>query len=120
VKNPVPLRSHVKHMAKGILFGAMIVTILIGIPLVAFAVIWGWHRFLLDFWPLDNSRVGPNLAASVVVVILVTGHNEYRTAVKDMEKGETVEGSVREMEQEVLHPVEAGEESVAEDVAEKS
>lgn len=25
-----------------------------------------WGRFLADFWPLDNSRVGPNLTAAVV------------------------------------------------------
>ena len=31
-----------------------------------------WHsRFSADFWPLDASRVGPNLVASVIQAVIV-------------------------------------------------
>jgi hypothetical protein len=30
-----------------------------------------WHRVYPDFWPLDASRVGPNLVASVVQWLLI-------------------------------------------------
>jgi hypothetical protein len=39
--------------------------------LVVLGIILGWHRFLADFWPIDDSRVGPNLVASVVQWALV-------------------------------------------------
>lgn len=112
----VPLCHHVKHLVRGILFGLLVATMVIGVALAAFLLIWGMARFKADFWPLDNSRVGPNIVASLVITILIIGHNEYRTALKDIERGDTVRATIKEMEQEVLHPVEAGEESVAEDV----
>lgn len=34
---------------------------------------WLWQRSLQDFWPLDASRVGPNLVASVVQWLIVAG-----------------------------------------------
>jgi hypothetical protein len=41
--------------------------------LVALVYFMGFHwaRFLADFWPLDNSRVGPNLTASIVQWALI-------------------------------------------------
>lgn len=113
----IPLHHHAKHLVRGILFALLIAAAIIGVVLAFFLLLYGFGRFKADFWPLDNSRVGPNIVASFVLAVLVIGHNEYRTALKDFERGDTVRTTIKEMEQEVLHPVEAGEESVAEDVA---
>jgi hypothetical protein len=49
-----------------------LVAALLLIALIGFTV-FDWSRFLADFWPLDASRVGPNLVAAVVQTAIVLG-----------------------------------------------
>lgn len=86
---------------------------IVGGTLGVFLAVFGWRRFLTDFWPLDNSRIGPNLVASFVVAVLVIGHNEYRTALKAVEEGRRVGDVVEALEDEVLHPAERAEQHIA-------
>lgn len=58
-----------KKIAVGIAFLITIILILISI----FSQ-WFIDRMIQDFWPIDNSRVGPNLVASVaqwIIVVLI-------------------------------------------------
>lgn len=112
----VPLRHHATHLARGLALGLLVAAVVIGGVLAVFLAVFGWARFVADFWPLDNSRIGPNLCASIVIVVLVTGHNEYRTAVRAVEAGERLRQVGRDLEAEVLHPAETAEAHVADDV----
>jgi hypothetical protein len=49
---------------------ALAACLLVGI---VFWVIFGWHRFLDDFWPIDASRIAPNIVAGAVqwAIILI-------------------------------------------------
>lgn len=82
---------------------------LVGIAVVAVVLcfsglIFGWHRLVVDYWPLDRSPIGPNLVASITVGVLIVAHNEYRT-IRDAEaKGETTEQVVDAALEELLHP----------------
>lgn len=84
--------------------------------MVVFLSVWGWGRFVADFWPLDNSRVGPNLCASLVVTILLVAHNEYRTASRIVAQGEHTKEVMRDLVNEVLHPTQTAEHHIAEDI----
>ena len=108
------LRHHAGHAARGLAIGAGVAVAVLGGALGLFIAVWGVQRFLADFWPLDTSRVGPNLVASVVLTVLVIGHNEYRTAVKAVEAGESARQIVSDLEREVLHPTETAETHIAE------
>jgi hypothetical protein len=113
----VKLRHHASHALRGLAVGAAVAAAVIGTALGVFVAAWGWARFRADFWPLDNSRVGPNLVASIVLTVLVIGHNEYRTTVRAVKAGETVRQLARDLEAEVLHPAETAEQHIADDVA---
>ncbi len=84
-----------------------------------FIAIWGWRRFLLDFWPLDRSRVGPSLCASLVVVLLITAHNEYVFVSKVTVRNGTPVELFRDAVDEVLHPMETAEQHIAEYVVDE-
>ena len=43
----------------------------IALAAIVYFMVFHWGRFLADFWPLDGSRVGPNLVASVVQWALI-------------------------------------------------
>lgn len=47
-----------------------ILALVLAAALIYFAA-FHTDRFLADFWPLDNSRVGPNLAAAIVQYALL-------------------------------------------------
>ena len=72
-------------------------------------MVFDWGRFLSDFWPIDSSRVGPNLAASVVQYAIIAGvlyllYPPFRRAVEKFMKGHV--DSLREhisAEQKKLH-----------------
>lgn len=112
------MRVGVRHALRGLAVGASIAAGVVGGALGIFVAAFGWQRFLADFWPLDNSRVGPNLVASVVATVLIVAHNEYRTAVRAVESGESLRQTVRDLEDEVLHPVETAEQHIADDIEE--
>ncbi len=109
-------RHHAKHLLKGLAIGLGLAAGILGGALGIFIGTFGWHRFVLDFWPIDNSRIGPNLAASVATVVLITALNEYRTAVRAVEKGEDTIQLVRDLALEVIRPVDTAEEHIAEKV----
>lgn len=93
-----------------------------GIVAVAFIIsvgLFGFSRIYHDFIPLDSSPVGPNLVASIFVVTLVAGHNEYRTIRRDEEEGKSIEQTLEDAAKEVLHPTEVAEEHIAQDVVEQ-
>ena len=84
-----------------------------------FAAVFGWHRLADDFWPFDNSRIGPNLCASITIVVLVTAHNEYRT-IRDAEsRGESLEQIEHDAAEELLHPTQSAEASIAQDIVDR-
>jgi hypothetical protein len=91
---------------------------MIGVSFLICIGIWGWQRFLADFWPLDSSRVGPNLIASFVTVVLITAHNEGRVVQQGIEHHKDFKETVQAMLAEVMHPVEVFQDSVADAVAE--
>jgi hypothetical protein len=45
----------------------------------AYFIIFHWSRFVQDFYPLDASRVAPNIVASIVqyAILLVAGYLLY-------------------------------------------
>lgn len=110
------LRHHAKHLLRGLLIGAIFAGAIVGLGFGLFVLFFGVHRFQADFWPLDSSRVGPNLCASVAVTILVVAHNEWSTAVKGVRKGETVRQLTHDLEVEVIHPAATAEAHIAQDV----
>lgn len=53
-------------------FAAIIATsIIAGVLILTLSSHWFAARMVQDFWPIDSSRVGPNLVASVVQWIIV-------------------------------------------------
>lgn len=114
------LRHHAKHLLRGLLIGAILALTIVGLGFGLFVLFFGVHRFLADFWPLDNSRVGPNLCASVAITILIVAHNEWSTAVKAVEKGESIRVMTHDLEVEVIHPTATAEEHIAADVVEQT
>lgn len=106
-------RPPVRRVLRGVAIGLGLAALVVGAAIGLFVLAFGWDRFMADFWPLDNSRVGPNLVASVVTVILITAHNEYRTAVRGVERGDSLGQLARALENEVLHPAETAEQHIA-------
>ena len=60
------LATTMKRLAAFIAFGSVIT-----ITLVLLLSDWFAQRLMADFWPLDSSRVGPNLVASAVQWVIV-------------------------------------------------
>jgi hypothetical protein len=56
---------------KRITFWAVAALLVGGAVVVIVYPVATWHRVYADFWPLDASRVGPNLVASLVQWFLV-------------------------------------------------
>lgn len=104
-----------KHLLRAVLVSLAVAAAILAVSFGLLVLVFGWGRFLADFWPLDASRVGPNLCASVAIVVLVTAHNEYRTALHAIERGESVGKVVDDLTEEVLHPTETAEEHIAAD-----
>lgn len=91
----------------------------VGFAILALALvldigIWGWSRFKADFWPLDSSRIGPNLLASLAITVAVLAHNEYRTVRRDEAHHLTMRQMMQDVLDEALHPAEQAEEHIAE------
>lgn len=61
---------------------------IVAVAALIYYMAFHWGRFLLDFWPIDSSRVGPNLLASVVqyAIILITVALLYPPARRAIEK----------------------------------
>lgn len=108
-----------KAKLRALLIGFLVGAVILGVVMLLFVLIWGWDRFLQDFWPLDASRVGPNLVASVVTIVLVVAHNEARLVQKGIQKGEDLEQILDDTYEQIAHPVEVGEEHVADLVEER-
>lgn len=71
------------------LIGAVVAVLATG-----YFVIFHWDRFLQDFWPVDASRVAPNIVASLVqyAILLVAAYLLYppfRRAVDRWLRGHT-------------------------------
>ena len=43
----------------------------VGVLGLAYFMVFHWSRFLEDFWPLDASRISPNISASLVQYVLL-------------------------------------------------
>ena len=56
-----------KHILRFLVAAAIIV----GLSYLCIAL-WGWSRFVGDFWPVDSARVAPNILASLVIGVIVT------------------------------------------------
>jgi len=109
----------VKHLRvlKSMLYGSVVALIILGASIGVFVLVYGWARFLEDFWPLDNSRVGPNLCASLVGVVALVAHSEYRIVENDLAKGRGVRDVAHDTKVQILHPIEDAEKNIANDVA---
>lgn len=107
-----------RAVLKGMVVGAAVAAVILGVAGGLFVAIWGWNRLLADLWPLDNSRVGPNLCASVITVVLITAHNEYRTIMKAEEHHESLRQTAQDAIREALHPAESAEAAIAADMKE--
>ena len=103
-------------LAIGVTFGCVVLAGTFGIFIAA----WGWAHFKVDFWPLDSSRIAPNLVASFVTVILVTAHNEARLVQKNAAHHVSLEQTLRDIIDSVVHPLETVEGSIADAVVERT
>jgi hypothetical protein len=110
-------KQHAHHIIRAVIFGTFIAFVILSVASLLFVLIWGSRRFQTDFWPLDNSRVGPNLVASVAATIAIVAHNEYRSVVNAVEHRDHLRQILAEMWATAAHPAQTAEEHVAEDVA---
>ena len=113
-----PSRQTVKRDLHALAIGTFVGLLIVGIAAGFFIAVWGWNRFWVDFYPPDRSPVGPNMLASCVTVILVTAHNEARLVQKNAAHHVSLEQTLRDMIDSVIHPVETAEDSVAQRVIE--
>jgi hypothetical protein len=95
-----------------VFIGSLVLTV----ALTAFDAVWGWARFKQDFWPLDRSYIGPNLCASVVLVVLLVAHNEFVTERRAAGRHESHRQMFREEMSEIMHPTEEAEAVIAAEV----
>jgi hypothetical protein len=95
--------------------GATILAAAIGL----FVLTLGLDRLKLDFWPLDSSRVGPNLVASLVMVVLLVAHNEYVVERRAASRHETHKQLMHDILAEVCHPTDEIEADIAAEVEEQ-
>ena len=116
VKQHLPNPRHLLKAAK-----QLIPALLAGVGVIAFVAlivigIFGFSRVYHDFIPLDASPVGPNLVASIFIVVGVAGLNVYKTVAKDEREGKKLKDILHDTEVEILAPVETFEQGVADDV----
>jgi hypothetical protein len=78
-----------------------------------FVGLFGFDRLKLDFWPLDSSRVGPNLVASMVMVVILVAHNEFVTERRAEARHETHKQLMHDILGQVEHPTEEVEQEIA-------
>ena len=91
----------------------------IGVYLTAlglFILIWGVDRFKSDFYPLDRSYVGPNLCASLFLVIAVIGHNEFVVLERAHKMHDSHKKATKEFFNELFHPLDQAEADMAAEV----
>ena len=112
----MPRSNHILLAARRLIFPYLVVAGIILLSLGLFVLFFGWERLLADFWPLDNSRIGPNLCASITIVILITAHNEYRTILQDERHHKRFKVIMKNAVTEVFHPAEAAERRIKNDV----
>jgi hypothetical protein len=99
-----PRIDHLKLAAARLVLPVLAMIVVLAGSAGLFVAALGWERFLLDFWPLDDSRVGPNLCASLVVVILITAHNVYRAVLQEELHHERMRAAVKDTLGELLPP----------------
>ena len=58
-------------MAKKALIHAIVLTTIVSVIVGILFIDGFWQRLVLDFWPPDSSRVGPNLLASIIQWLVV-------------------------------------------------
>ena len=105
------------RIAKGIIPGIISAMFFVGSVVVVFILFFGFHRVREDFIPLDNSRIGPNLCASITVLVLITAYHEYKILGQDGMMDKPVDDVIDDMVHAVLHPAETAEQNVADDIA---
>ena len=116
IKQHLPNPRHVLKAAKQ-LIPAMIagIGVIVVVGLIVCGI-FGFSRVFHDFYPLDASPVGPNLVASIFIVVGVAGLNEYKVVAKDEKEGKNLKAILHDAEVEVVAPVETFEQGVATDV----
>jgi hypothetical protein len=110
-------KQHAHHIIRAVIFGMFVAFVILSVASLVFVVVWGSGRFQTDFWPLDNSRVGPNLVASVAATIAIVAHNEYRSVVNAVEHKDHLRQILADVWATAAHPAMTAEEHVAENVA---
>jgi hypothetical protein len=105
------------RIVKAVIPGVLLALSIIGAVLGLFILTFGWHRFSQDFIPLDNSRIGPNLCASITIVVLVTAYHEYKVLARDEILDKPPDEVIDDMFHTALHPAETAEQNMAEDIA---
>lgn len=105
------------RIAKGIIPGVISALFIVGSALFVFTLFFGWKRVEEDFIPLDRSRVGPNLVASVTLLILITAYHEYKILGQDEMMDKPIDEVVDDMLHTAIHPAETAEQNVADDIA---
>lgn len=105
----------IRNMLPGLGIALLVLGVLFGIYLL----IWGWSHFLADFWPLDESRVGPNLCASIFLVVLLIAHNEFVVEKRAADRHESHKQALEDAVKEIIHPTEAAESNIADQVEEQ-
>lgn len=106
------MRSHLRNLLVPLLYMALTLAVFLGI----YILVWGWDRFKADFLPLDSSRVGPNLCASLVLVVVLIAHNEFVVEKKAEERHESHRQCLLDAVEEIAHPTEEAETSIADQV----
>ena len=82
---------------------------IIGAALGLFVAVFGWSRFMADFWPLDRSFVGPNLCASIFLGVLYLVHNEWVVLEHGRGLHEDHKRLLRDLATEILKPTDDAE-----------
>lgn len=104
------MRKHIAALALPLAVATVVLILAFGL----FVAIFGWDRFVTDFFPLDNSRVGPNLCASVVLIVLLIAHNEYVVVKRAAKLHKSHREATEDVLRELLHPTEEAEDEFAE------
>ena len=107
--------GHLRNLA--VPFAALLGVL--GVAFGLFVAFWGWAHFKADFIPLDSSRVGPNLCASLFLVVLVIAHNEFVVIERDEKARKDHHQQIKDTMRELLHPMDQAESDIAEQVEEQ-